>query len=113
MRARRRFSTAVASRGPRDCSRTPCGPRASTPCQRTGWGEVMAAVELWSGRGRDGVITLVAPSYVVGSDPDSADIAVDDPAVSRVHAVLERVGTTWLVRDVGSRNGTRVGGERL
>jgi hypothetical protein len=73
----------------------------------------MAAVELWSGRGRDGVVTLVAASYVIGSDSGSADIALDDAAVSKVHAVLERVGTTWLVRDIGSRNGTIVGGERL
>src|SRR5262249_15113126 len=29
------------------------------------------------------------------------------------HAVLERVGTTWLVRDLGSRNGTLLMGERL
>lgn len=73
----------------------------------------MAAVELWSERGRDRVVTLTAVSYIVGSDPGSADIALDDAAVSRVHAVLERVGTTWLVRDVGSRNGTFIGGERL
>ena len=73
----------------------------------------MAAIEVWSERGRDRVMTLTAPSYVIGTDPTSAGIVVDDAAVSRVHAVLERVGTTWLVRDIGSRNGTRVGGEQL
>lgn len=73
----------------------------------------MPTVEVWSDRGRDRVVTLDGPSYLVGSDVESADIAVSDATVSRVHAVLERVGTTWLVRDVGSRNGTRVGGERL
>ena len=73
----------------------------------------MPAVELWTGRGRDRVLTLVHSSYTIGSDPESADIALADPAVSRVHASLERVGTTWLVRDLGSRNGTRVNGERL
>jgi pSer/pThr/pTyr-binding forkhead associated (FHA) protein len=30
-----------------------------------------------------------------------------------VHAILEQVGNTWLVRDLGSRNGTRLNGERL
>jgi hypothetical protein len=73
----------------------------------------MPTVEIWSDRGRDQVVTLVAPSYLVGSDAESVDLAIADATVSRVHAVLERVGRTWLVRDVGSRNGTRVGGDRL
>ena len=37
----------------------------------------------------------------------------DDPAVSRVHAVLEHVGPAWCITDVGSTNGTCVNGERL
>jgi pSer/pThr/pTyr-binding forkhead associated (FHA) protein len=73
----------------------------------------MPALELWSGRGRDRVVTLTDEAYTIGSDPESADLALADPAVSRVHAVLEQVGTTWLVRDLGSRNGTRLNGERL
>jgi pSer/pThr/pTyr-binding forkhead associated (FHA) protein len=73
----------------------------------------MPAVELWGDRGRERVVTLADGSYTIGSDPSSADIALDDAAVSRVHATLERVGTTWLVRDLGSRNGTRVNGVRL
>jgi hypothetical protein len=73
----------------------------------------MPALEVWSGRGRERVVTLSEGSCTLGSDAGSADIALTDPAVSRVHAVLERVGTTWLVRDLGSRNGTRVNGERL
>ena len=36
-----------------------------------------------------------------------------DPTVSRVHAVLERVASRWCVRDLGSRNGTFVNGERI
>jgi hypothetical protein len=37
-----------------------------------------------------------------------------DPEVSRLHAELERVGAHWLVADDGlSRNGTRVGRERV
>ena len=73
----------------------------------------MAALELWSGRGMDRVVTLSDATLTIGSDPESADLALDDPAVSRVHAILEQVGTTWLVRDLGSRNGTRLNGERL
>ena len=73
----------------------------------------MPALELWSGGGRDRVVTLTEASYTLGSDPESADIALADATVSRVHAILEQVGTTWLVRDLGSRNGTRLNGERL
>jgi pSer/pThr/pTyr-binding forkhead associated (FHA) protein len=36
-----------------------------------------------------------------------------DPTVSRVHAVLERVASRWAVRDLGSRNGTFVNGDRI
>lgn len=37
-----------------------------------------------------------------------------DAAVSRVHAVLERyAGGQWAIRDLSSRNGTFVNGERL
>ena len=61
----------------------------------------MAALELWSGRGMDRVVTLSELSLTIGSDPESADLALDDPAVSRVHAILEQVGSTWLVRDLG------------
>ena len=59
------------------------------------------------------MVTLTEASYTIGSDPSSADIGLDDAAVSRVHAILERVGATWLVRDLGSRNGTRLGRKPL
>lgn len=37
-----------------------------------------------------------------------------DQTVSRVHAVMERIGEAgWVVRDLSSRNGTFVNGERL
>ncbi len=61
----------------------------------------MPALEVWSGRGKDRVVTLSEASYTIGSDAGSADITLADPAVSRVHAIFERVGTTWLVRDLG------------
>jgi FHA domain len=42
------------------------------------------------------------------------DLVIDsDPAVSRVHAMLEHVGPAWCITDVGSTNGTTVNGERL
>jgi DNA-binding CsgD family transcriptional regulator len=43
----------------------------------------------------------------------SNDVVVDADGVSRVHAVFERFGDTWCVRDLGSRNGTFVNGGRI
>ena len=50
----------------------------------------------------------------IGRDP-GADIALDwDPEVSRAHAVLELIGTGWVLIDEGlSRNGSFVNGERV
>jgi pSer/pThr/pTyr-binding forkhead associated (FHA) protein len=36
-----------------------------------------------------------------------------DPTVSRLHAILENHGSAWSIRDVGSRNGTYVNGEKI
>jgi pSer/pThr/pTyr-binding forkhead associated (FHA) protein len=44
----------------------------------------------------------------------SNDLALPfDRTVSRVHAVLEVMASRWCVRDLGSRNGTFVNGERI
>ena len=42
-----------------------------------------------------------------------ATVCVDDPSVSRAHAALRLDGANLTVRDLGSRNGTRVGGRRI
>jgi pSer/pThr/pTyr-binding forkhead associated (FHA) protein len=44
---------------------------------------------------------------------ESNDVVVDSEGVSRVHAAFERFGDTWIVRDLGSRNGTFVNGSRI
>jgi len=44
---------------------------------------------------------------------ESNDVVVDGEGVSRVHAVFERFGDAWCVRDLGSRNGTFVNGGRI
>ena len=45
----------------------------------------------------------------------SVEICIDDdPQVSRVHAVLERIGEQWMIRDDGlSSNGTFINGRRV
>jgi hypothetical protein len=49
---------------------------------------------------------------VIGRRPD-CDIIIEDPSVSRVHAVLLRYADTWVLADHDSTNGTRVNGEPL
>jgi hypothetical protein len=41
------------------------------------------------------------------------ECVLTDPTVSRHHAELSRDGERWLLRDLGSRNGTRVNGMRV
>jgi pSer/pThr/pTyr-binding forkhead associated (FHA) protein len=47
---------------------------------------------------------------LVGRAP-SADVRIDDPQVSRLHARIEMQDDGVYVEDLGSRNGTRVEGE--
>lgn len=48
----------------------------------------------------------------VGRDPH-ADILLDDSTVSRAHAVFKRRGSTFIVIDTGSLNGTYVNRRRV
>jgi adenylate cyclase len=56
-------------------------------------------------------IPLLKPTLVVGRN-EGCDIVLRSGAVSGRHCQLEFAGGTWVVRDLGSRNGTRVDGER-
>jgi pSer/pThr/pTyr-binding forkhead associated (FHA) protein len=49
----------------------------------------------------------------VGRDEGNDVVLGDDHTVSRLHAVVERLGPGWCLRDAGSANGTHVNGERL
>jgi pSer/pThr/pTyr-binding forkhead associated (FHA) protein len=62
---------------------------------------------------RRDVVVLASRRVVLGRDPDSDVALTDDNSVSRLHAVLEQVGSGWSVTDLGSANGTTVNGERI
>jgi len=49
------------------------------------------------------------PSVVIGRDA-TADVCVPEQAVSRNHARIVFDGTRWVLKDLGSRNGTMVDG---
>ncbi|MCZ7525985.1 MAG: zinc-ribbon and FHA domain-containing protein [Acidimicrobiia bacterium] len=57
-------------------------------------------------------ILLEGPRTTAGRHPDS-NIFLDDVTVSRRHAEIVRSGDDYLLRDVGSLNGTYVRGERI
>jgi pSer/pThr/pTyr-binding forkhead associated (FHA) protein len=43
----------------------------------------------------------------------SVVVTLADPRMSSKHARLSKLGTTWIVEDVGSRNGTWIGSQRI
>ena len=78
-----------------------------------GWGVGDGWVpEVWTPAGRQ-LVALEAGRLTLGTDPAN-DLALPaDPTLSRLHAVLERYGAGWCVRDLDSRNGTFVNGRRV
>jgi DNA-binding CsgD family transcriptional regulator len=67
--------------------------------------EIVSARRSWRVELRDNRTTLGKAS--------ENDIALDDPSVSHLHAVLERFPAGWCVTDLGSSNGTWLNGERI
>ena len=65
-----------------------------------------------SGPAAGEVFVLVHDEMVLGRDSGNA-IAIGDPSLSRKHCTVERTAVGWNVRDLGSFNGTFVGGERV
>lgn len=59
------------------------------------------------------VVPLAAGARVtLGRAPDNT-VTLADPLASWRHAVLEPIGDGWCVRDLGSRNGTVLAGDRI
>jgi adenylate cyclase len=56
-------------------------------------------------------LPLLQPRILIGRDA-SCDILLRSPAVSGRHCLLEWANGGWSVRDLGSKNGTRVDGVR-
>jgi len=71
-----------------------------------------AVLLIQSGVPEPGVATLEAARHVLGKEPH-ADVTFDNPYVSRRHAEIVFSGDSYLIRDLGSKNGTYVNGRRL
>jgi hypothetical protein len=72
----------------------------------------MAILEVTRAQGRT-FFELEGDRVTVGRSRDNQIVFADDTALSRHHALLERVGNVWLVRDLQSSNGTFVNGEPI
>ena len=71
-----------------------------------------AYLEVWTPARRE-LVALGGGRLTLGTDPANDLVLADDPTLSRLHAVLERYGAGWSVRDLDSRNGTYVDGRRI
>jgi pSer/pThr/pTyr-binding forkhead associated (FHA) protein len=69
-------------------------------------------LEIWKPSGRE-LIELTGQRVTVGNASTNLVSLKHDATVSRVHAVLENLGFAWSIRDVGSRNGTYLNGEKI
>jgi hypothetical protein len=94
----------------------PPGPLRRTLMRTVAWYSQLAA-DLEAAWERPRVPVLALPSgagapVVLGRSRD-CDCVIAEPSVSRRHAELRRHGERWLLRDLGSQNGTRVNGVRV
>jgi DNA-binding NtrC family response regulator len=56
---------------------------------------------------------LKAGETRVGKDPSENDVVIDDPTVSRTHFTIVKDGERYVVKDLGSTNGTFVDGAQV
>ena len=100
--------TSVGIAGPASSGSLP--PVGSGVAPDVGPGESVLVVQRGMGQGTS--YLLVGDLVTAGREPDS-DLFLDDVTVSRRHAELRRMSQGWLLRDVGSLNGTYVNRQRI
>jgi pSer/pThr/pTyr-binding forkhead associated (FHA) protein len=79
-----------------------------TPTNGSGKGKLIITTGPQEGQ----IIPLLVNKITVGRATSKAswEVALQDPAVSRPHAQLELIDNVWMIRDMGSANGTLVNG---
>jgi two-component system response regulator GlrR len=68
-------------------------------------------LEVISGPGTGQSVELAQPTIVIGRK--GADLTIDDPSLSRLHAELYLEASGYRLRDLGSTNGTHVRGVKI
>ena len=97
------YGTHVVSRGGRQSAPS----RPAKPIRR---GPTRLAII--EGPMRGGSVPLTASGVLIGRNPECTLVLSDDFASGR-HARIYPDGDGWLIDDLGSTNGTFVGGERI
>jgi esterase/lipase superfamily enzyme len=73
----------------------------------------MAVLRIWVDKSSaDKTLQIGETGMVIGRSPE-CDVVLDDPMVSRKHAVIRRVGRDFYVTDSNSRNKTYLNGRAL
>ena len=67
---------------------------------------------IFSAKDREVGRRALEETLVVGRAPD-CNVSIHDILLSRRHCQIVRVGSGWAVEDLGSKNGTRVGGQKI
>ena len=62
---------------------------------------------------RAGEVLTVDTAYAILGRGEDADLRIEDPSLSRIHARFAREGETLTVTDLDSRNGTLIDGIRI
>jgi hypothetical protein len=86
------------------------------PVMTLAWGALVSNVQLQlaviSGAGTGKVFPLASGEFVIGRD-NAADLHIPDEFVSLRHCMVPVAPGRYVIRDCGSRNGTRLNGERI
>lgn len=69
-------------------------------------------LEVWKPSGRE-LVPLSGQRVTLGKASTNTVALEHDETVSRMHAVFENLENAWSIRDLGSRNGTYLNGERI
>jgi pSer/pThr/pTyr-binding forkhead associated (FHA) protein len=69
-------------------------------------------LEVWKPSGRE-LVPLGGDRVTLGKASTNVVSLEHDATVSRLHAVIENLGFAWSIRDLGSRNGTYLNGEKI
>lgn len=72
----------------------------------------MIRFEIWHKDTKQSELILDKKLIKIGRDFDN-DVCLDDLSVSRHHAEIEQIDDKYLIRDLGSKNGTYVNQQRL
>ena len=75
-------------------------------------GKFAASLLIKKGFKKGAEYSITTSRTVIGRGT-GADIIVDDPAVSRMHTAIEFSDAKFLLKDLGSKNGTFLGGRSI